>query len=89
MRNKTEVRIFGQKFTLRSDQSEERMQEIAAYVDGQIQEVLSKSPGISALNAAILAALNIAGQYHSLKQEQDEAAVRISHKAEILSSLFE
>lgn len=89
MQNKAEIRILGQKYTIRGDASEKEMKELASYVDVKIQEVLDKSPSITPLNAAILAALNIAGEFQKLKKEQQEMALRLTEKTRTLSGLFE
>ncbi len=89
MQNKAEIRILGQKYTIRVDASEDEMQELASFVDTKIKEVLDKAPGITPLNAAILAALNIAGEFRKLRKEQQEVAVRLTEKTQALSSLFE
>lgn len=89
MQTKAEIRILGQKYTIRGDVSEKEMKELAAYVDEKIKEVLDKSPSITPLNAAILAALNIAGEFHKLKKEQKELAQRLTEKTQALSGLFE
>ena len=87
--NKAEIRILGTKYTIRGDATESEMKEIAAWVDSKIKEVIDKSPNITPLNAAILAALNIAGELHAFKKEHREIAGRLSEKATALSSLFE
>ncbi len=89
MQNKAEIRILGQKYTIRGDASEKEMKELASYVDGKIKEILDKSPSIAPLNAAILAALNIAGEFHKLRKEQQEVALRLTEKTQTLSGLFE
>ncbi len=89
MPNKAEIRILGTKYTIRGDATENEMKEIAAWVDSKIKEVLDKSPNVTPVNAAILAALNIAGELHALKKEHSEIAGRLSEKASALQGLFE
>ena len=89
MQNKAEIRILGQKYTIRGDASEKEMKELASYVDGKIKEILDKSPSIAPLNAAILAALNIAGEFQKLRKEQQEVTLRLTEKTQTLSGLFE
>lgn len=86
---KIEVQILGQKYTVKGETEEKQMKEIALYVDSKIKEVLRKSPGMSPLNASILAALNIAGEFHALKKEQETVTKNIVEKTSILTSLFE
>ena len=87
--NKAEIRILGTKYTIRGDRTEGEMKEIASWVDTKIKEVIDKSPNITPLNAAILAALNIAGELHAMRKEHSEIAGRLSERASALSSLFE
>ncbi|MDA8325678.1 MAG: cell division protein ZapA [Nitrospiraceae bacterium] len=89
MPNKAEIRILGTKYTIRGDATEKEMKELAAWVDTKIKEVIEKSPNVTPLNAAILAALNIAGELHALKKEQNEITERLSEKTSALSHLFE
>lgn len=86
---KTEIQILGQKYTIKGEAEEKHMKEVALYVDSKIKEVLRKSPGMSPLNASILAALNIAGEYYSLKKEQENVTRNIAEKTSMLTSLFE
>ncbi len=86
---KAEIHILGQKYTVKGEASDEEIKLLAAYVDGKIKEVLRKAPGIPPLNAAILAALNIAGEMNAYKKEQENVAKSITEKASLLTSLFD
>jgi len=65
-----EISILGNKYTIKSEETQSRVKEIEDYVNKQLQEVLGKSKSLSVQNATILAALNIAGEYFKLKEEQ-------------------
>jgi cell division protein ZapA len=86
---KAEIDILGQKYSIKGDVPEDEMKRLAAYVDLKIKEVLRKSPGTTPLNAAILAALNIAGEFESYRKEQEGITRNISEKAFVLTSLFD
>jgi len=58
-----EVIILDQTYTVLSDAPEERVKEIAGYVDGKLREVLDAGRNISTLRGSILAALNVAEEY--------------------------
>ncbi|MBI2609038.1 MAG: cell division protein ZapA [Deltaproteobacteria bacterium] len=65
-----EISILGNKYTIKSEETQNRVKEIEDYVNQQLQEVLKKSKSLSVQNATILAALNIAGEYFKLKEQQ-------------------
>jgi cell division protein ZapA len=60
-----EVEVFGQRFTLRSEKSEEEVRQIAAYVNRQLQQVMAGQTRASVLRVALMAALTIADEYHT------------------------
>jgi len=63
MKNLVRVEILGREYTVKSDEGEERVKNIAAYVNRKIKEVSEGGQTVSTLNLAILAALNIANDY--------------------------
>ena len=62
MKNKINVTIAQRDFTLLTDDGPEYAEKVAAFVSGQIADVVSVS-GVSAVDGAILAAANIADAY--------------------------
>ena len=54
------IEVFGQSFTVTSEQSEEHVQRVAAYVDRKMRERARMSKMIMPLRVAIMAALDIA-----------------------------
>jgi cell division protein ZapA len=65
------VEILGQKLTISSDSEESYMLRVAGYVDGKMQELLQSPKPIARSNIAVLAALNIADEYHRLKDAHE------------------
>jgi cell division protein ZapA (FtsZ GTPase activity inhibitor) len=59
-----EVEVFGQRFRLCSEKSEGEVQQIAAYVDHQLQQV-AEHARTGLLRIALMAALTIADEYHT------------------------
>jgi cell division protein ZapA len=86
---KAEVYILGQKYTIKGDASEKHIEMLAGYVDEQIKEVLDKAPNIAPLNAAILAAMNMAEEIHKLKAEQEDISKYIEEETEKLARLLD
>lgn len=84
MKNKVTVTIAQREYTLISDEGEAYVEKVAGYVSGQIQDTMRTS-GVSAMDAAVLAAANIADNYfkemeaserlrRQLKEALDETA---------------
>jgi len=63
MKNLVRVEILGREYTVKSDEGEERVKNIAEYVNRKIKEVSEGGQTVSTLNQAILAAMNIANDY--------------------------
>lgn len=84
----TEVYILGQKYTIKGDEPEEYIRDLASFVDKKLKEVYNSSPNITPVKASILAALDIADELFKLKNQQGELT-RIEEKASALASLFD
>ena len=86
----TQVEIYGQNYTLRGDGDTPYVQELASYVNGKMNEITQSSAVVDSLKVAILAALNIADEYHQLKREVEKQrldfAVRASEWERLLDS---
>lgn len=63
MKQSLQVSILGQQFFLRSDSPPEQVQQIAEFVEGQIQEITASGRVADSLQAAVLALLNVSARY--------------------------
>jgi cell division protein ZapA len=81
-----DVEILGQKFTIASDADEDYMVKVAGYVDGKMQELLRATKPVAKSNVAMLAALNIADEYHRLKDTHEAILNRVDQLAKKLST---
>ncbi|HWF38968.1 MAG TPA: cell division protein ZapA [Candidatus Acidoferrales bacterium] len=72
------IEIFDQSYNVNAEGNEEYIQELAAYVDAKMREVAEATRMADSLKVAVLAALNIADEMHSLRdrQQQLEGPVR-------------
>jgi cell division protein ZapA len=84
----TEVYILGQKYTIKGDEPEEYIRDLASFVDKKLKEVYNSSPNITPVKASILAALDIADELFKMKNQQAELT-KIEEKASALASLFD
>lgn len=89
MKRAVDVEIMGQKFTIRSDAEEGYILKVAEYVDGKIDEAVKKSRPLGRTNLAMLAALNIADEYHRLKERHEAVLDRLNHLSKRLSMTLE
>lgn len=72
MKKQIEIKVLGQKFTIRSDSDEDYVHEVAQFVDQKMTEVASSSKTVSSLNIAILAAMNIADEFMKYKKDKEK-----------------
>ena len=80
-----EVVIMGQTFSVTSDDGEEHVREVAAHVDRTMREITTRGKVVSSFTAAVLAALNIASEWHKLRQDvadMDAAIERLAARLE-------
>lgn len=84
-----EVEILGQKYSVKGEDSEEHIKQVARFVEEKINEVYRSSPNTTQTKALILAALGIADELHKLRLEQDILASEVEKKATALAGLFD
>jgi len=85
MKKALDVEILGQKFTISSDAEEGYMLKVAGYVDGKMQELMQSPKPVVKSNVAMLAALNIADEYHRLKDAHEAILNRLDQLSKKLS----
>jgi cell division protein ZapA len=86
------VEIFDQAYNLRGSDPEYILK-LAEYVDAKVRAVAEKTQTVDTARLAVLAALNIADEYHLLKRSQDHGAAeylkRAHHLADALDEVLE
>jgi cell division protein ZapA len=86
MKKALDVEILGQKFTISSDADEGYMLKVAGYVDGKMQELMQASKPVAKTNVAMLAALNIADEFHRLKDSHEAVLNRLDQLSKKIST---
>ena len=66
------IDIYDQSYNVNTDQNEEYLQELAAYVDSKMRAVGEAARTVDSLKVAVLAALNIADEMFTLRERQRE-----------------
>ena len=71
-RNSVRVTILNDEYMIRSDTSAEHTRAVAQYVDRAIRQVMSTGTVVESNKAAILAALQIAGELFEARELADD-----------------
>jgi cell division protein ZapA len=82
------VEIFDQAYNLRGSDAEYILK-LAEYVDAKMRAVASATNTIDTVRLAVLAALNIADEYHLLQRKQETGAPDYQKRAHILASALD
>ena len=70
--NKVTVKIYGQEYTISGDKPRDYIMRVADHVDGIMNDVSEAIGGGTISSIAVLAAINITGDYFSLRSGQSE-----------------
>ena len=87
-RNAVRVTILNEDYNIRSDTSVEQTQAVARYVDRAIRQVMTSGTVVETNKAAILAALQIAGELFEARDNADELSRSIRSLSEETKSLL-
>jgi cell division protein ZapA len=82
------VDIYDQSYNLRGTDPE-YIVKLAEYVDLKMRAVSEKTATADSLRVAVLAALNIADEYHLLKKKYDDIASIYERRASSLSGMLD
>ena len=87
-RNAVKVTILNEDYNIRSDTSVEHTRAVAEYVDHAIRQVMASGTIVDTSKAAILAALQIAGELFEARENSDELSRSIRTLSEETRSLL-
>jgi cell division protein ZapA len=82
------VEIYDQPYNLRGTDPD-YIFKLADYVDSKMRMVAEQTSTVDSLRLAVLAALNIADEYHVLKRKYDSVASEYNQKAHELSGALD
>ena len=88
MKKRFEVRILGQEISVTSDSGDEHVANVIRYVSEKVEEAGKAASNRSALNIAILAALNIADEYLQMKGAKENVYSQLENRSEQLIHLI-
>jgi cell division protein ZapA len=87
--NAVKVQIFGQTYTIRGELDERYVQQLAAYVDAKMSAIADATSTVDTQRAAVLAALAIADELHSIRKGRGEQDELLREQAERCLTLVE
>ncbi len=82
------VEIYDQTYNLRGSDPA-YIRKLADFVDGKMRTVAQQTATVDSLRLAVLAALNIADEYHILKRKYDDVAGDFDQRARELSGALD
>ena len=82
------VEIFDQVYNLRGSDAEYILK-LAEYVDGKMRAVSEQTATVDSVRLAVLAALNIADEYHLLKRRLEKPSAEAQQRASKLASALD
>lgn len=83
----TQITIRGRQYTLRSDEDDDDLNEVAAYVDGKMADVAKGS--FDEYTVALLAALNIASEYHRFRRTMGGRLEDLDREAAAIGAILD
>ena len=82
------VEIFDQPYNLRGSDADYILK-LAEYVDGKMRAVAEATATVDTMRLAVLAALNIADEYHVLKRQSESGNLDYAKRAHRLSNVLD
>ena len=82
------VEIFDQVYNLRGSDADYILK-LAEYVDGKMRAVSEQTATVDSVRLAVLAALNIADEYHLLKRQVEKPSPEARQRASKLASALD
>ena len=71
------VIIYDQEYFVRGDLDEEYIQKLGKYLDTKMRAIAGRTRTVDSLRVAVLAALNVADEYHQVKAKYEETTQRV------------
>ena len=83
------VVIFDQEYHVRGDLDEAYIQKLVDFLDGKMRAIAGRTRTVDTQRIAVLAALNIADEYHQIKARYEEKTKLVGEKVEECSRLLD
>ena len=74
------VEIYDQEYFMRGELDAAYIKELARFLDSKMRSIAERTHTVDSLRVAVLAALNIADEYHQLKAKHEAASEYLGRK---------
>ena len=85
----TKVEIYGQAYSIGGDLEEKYVEKLAGYVDEKMRAVAEATQTVDSVKIAVLTALALADELHTLREERGDHEERLREQAERCLNLIE
>ena len=89
MASPIKVEIFGQPYAIRGELDEAYVHKLAQYVDEKMHAIAAGTATVDTQKVAVLAALAIADELHSIRDNREQNTDALRERAERCISLIE
>ena len=89
MPNHVNVQIYGQSYTMGGDLDEAYVKKLAEFVDSKMSAVAAATKTMDSVRVAVLTAVAIADELHTLRQEKGERDTGLRDRAEQCLTMLE
>ena len=76
------VEIYDQQYHMRGELDAEYIRQLAEFLDARMRSIAERTRTVDSLRVAVLAALNIADEYHQLKAKYETETKHITQKVD-------
>ncbi|HEV2500676.1 MAG TPA: cell division protein ZapA [Terriglobia bacterium] len=83
------VSIYDQEYNMRGDLDPEYIQRLARFVDEKMRSIASRTHTVDSLRTAVLAALNIADEYHQMIAKYEAATRDVDQKVDACNQVLD
>jgi cell division protein ZapA len=81
LNEKVTIKIRNREYAIRGSDDREQILKVAAYVDEKLKEIIDSTKELNDEKAAILTALDIAGDYFQLIKEKEDLLREINNRS--------
>jgi cell division protein ZapA len=82
------VEIYDQEYHMRGDLDPKYIQKLASFLDQKMRSIAARTHTVDSLRVAVLAALNLADEYHQLKARYEVIDQKVGEFSEVLDELL-
>jgi cell division protein ZapA len=79
-KNRINVEIYGQQYTIVGDESTSHLRQVAHSVDDKMREIGQKNPSLDTTKLAVLTAVNTMHEYYKLLEKIEALEIEINQQ---------